>query len=62
MIIILVFFRFIYDRSGEESSRAREIERSMRDARFRELCKVRARVRIRVRVRVKFENKVKLKY
>ena len=38
--LIPILFRFIYDRSGEESSRAREIERSMREARFRELCKV----------------------
>ena len=33
-------FRFIYDLSDQDSSRAREIERVMREARLRELCKV----------------------
>jgi hypothetical protein len=33
-------FRYIYDLTEQDSSRSREIERVMREARLRELCKV----------------------
>jgi hypothetical protein len=35
-------FRYIYDLTEQDSSRSREIERVMREARLRELCKVNA--------------------
>ncbi len=42
LTIHLLMFRYIYDLTEQDSSRSREIERVMREARLRELCKVNA--------------------
>jgi hypothetical protein len=44
----LLMFRYIYDLTEQDSSRSREIERVMREARLRELCKVNADYKCRL--------------